>query len=112
MFIHICCFQCNDHFMYQMFIFPSSSPGSIMFHVRRRPSDAQPRRRKKKTSVSTGGGTSARALEPFLVEVAPDGSSLENGRRIRINDVIEVNIKHTVSSIRPYKRFTLSYMFL
>ncbi|XP_061377964.1 afadin isoform X2 [Danaus plexippus] len=63
---------------------------SIMFHVRRRPSDAQPRRRKKKTSVSTGGGTSARALEPFLVEVAPDGSSLENGRRIRINDVIEI----------------------
>nr|XP_032511319.1 uncharacterized protein LOC116765828 isoform X2 [Danaus plexippus plexippus] len=61
-----------------------------MFHVRRRPSDAQPRRRKKKTSVSTGGGTSARALEPFLVEVAPDGSSLENGRRIRINDVIEI----------------------
>ncbi|XP_050342446.1 afadin isoform X2 [Nymphalis io] len=61
---------------------------SIMFHVRRRPSDAQPRRRKKKTGVGTG---SARpGSEPMLLEVAPDGSTLENGRRIRVTDVIEV----------------------
>ncbi|KAI8428650.1 hypothetical protein MSG28_007380 [Choristoneura fumiferana] len=70
--------------------------GSIMFHVRRRPADSQPRRRKKKTTgVGAGcgaGGSSARpGCEPMLVEVAPDGSPLENGRRVRITgDLLEV----------------------
>nr|XP_026485857.1 afadin isoform X1 [Vanessa tameamea]XP_026485858.1 afadin isoform X1 [Vanessa tameamea]XP_026485859.1 afadin isoform X1 [Vanessa tameamea] len=61
---------------------------SIMFHVRRRPSDAQPRRRKKKTGVGTGSARPGN--EPMLLEVAPDGSTLENGRRVRVTDVVEV----------------------
>ncbi|XP_053603123.1 afadin isoform X5 [Plodia interpunctella] len=63
--------------------------GSIMFHVRRRPADTQPRRRKKKagSSVSSGGRP---GNDPALVEVAPDGSNVENGRRLRITDVVEV----------------------
>ncbi|XP_068630825.1 afadin isoform X2 [Battus philenor] len=58
---------------------------SIMFHVRRRPADAQPRRRKKKV-----GGGARPGTEPLLIEVAPDGSALENGRRMRLTDVLEV----------------------
>ncbi|XP_013177588.1 PREDICTED: afadin-like [Papilio xuthus] len=58
---------------------------SIMFHVRRRPADSQPRRRKKKA-----GGAARPGTEPLLVEVAPDGSALENGRRMRLADVLEV----------------------
>ncbi|XP_039748543.1 afadin isoform X2 [Pararge aegeria] len=61
---------------------------SIMFHVRRRPSDAQPRRRKKKSGAGTGSARPGN--EPILVEVAPDGSTLENGRRVRITDLVEV----------------------
>ncbi|KAL0840571.1 hypothetical protein ABMA28_015785 [Loxostege sticticalis] len=61
---------------------------SIMFHVRRRPADAQPRRRKKKPGGVGGGGRPG--TEPALVEVAPDGATLENGRRLRITDVVEV----------------------
>lgn len=63
--------------------------GSIMFHVRRRPSDAQPRRRKKKSGAGTGSARPGN--EPMLVEVAPDGSALENGRRVRILDLVEVS---------------------
>ncbi|CAH2075120.1 unnamed protein product, partial [Iphiclides podalirius] len=58
---------------------------SIMFHVRRRPADSQPRRRKKKA-----GGGARPGTEPLLVEVAPDGTALENGRRTRLTDVLEV----------------------
>ncbi|XP_045493705.1 afadin isoform X7 [Colias croceus] len=62
---------------------------SIMFHVRRRPSDAQPRRRKKK--AGSNASSSARpGNEPMLIEVTPDGTALENGRRVRITDVVEV----------------------
>lgn len=61
-----------------------------MFHVRRRPADSQPRRRKKKTGVGANPGNSRPGSEPALLEVAPDGSPLENGRRVRIIDVIEV----------------------
>lgn len=57
-----------------------------MFHVRRRPADSQPRRRKKKA-----GGGARPGTEPLLVEVAPDGSALENGRRMRLADVLEVS---------------------
>lgn len=66
--------------------------GSIMFHVRRRPADAQPRRRKKKPGGVGGGGRPG--TEPALVEVAPDGATLENGRRLRITDVVEVSTAH------------------
>ncbi|XP_045513950.1 afadin isoform X2 [Pieris brassicae] len=60
---------------------------SIMFHVRRRPAEGQPRRRKKKPS----GGAGARpGTEPMLIEVTPDGTALENGRRLRVADVVEV----------------------
>ncbi|XP_045486498.1 afadin isoform X2 [Pieris rapae] len=60
---------------------------SIMFHVRRRPSEGQPRRRKKKPS----GGAGARpGTDPMLIEVTPDGTALENGRRLRVADVVEV----------------------
>ncbi|CAF4775852.1 unnamed protein product [Pieris macdunnoughi] len=58
-----------------------------MFHVRRRPSEGQPRRRKKKPS----GGAGARpGTDPMLIEVTPDGTALENGRRLRVADVVEV----------------------
>ncbi|XP_045513952.1 afadin isoform X4 [Pieris brassicae] len=58
-----------------------------MFHVRRRPAEGQPRRRKKKPS----GGAGARpGTEPMLIEVTPDGTALENGRRLRVADVVEV----------------------
>ncbi|XP_072940435.1 uncharacterized protein cno isoform X4 [Epargyreus clarus] len=62
--------------------------GSIMFHVRRRPTDSQPRRRKKKAGA--GAGSARPGNEPMLLEVAPDGSTLENGRRLRITDIVEV----------------------
>ncbi|CAG9785219.1 unnamed protein product [Diatraea saccharalis] len=62
---------------------------SIMFHVRRRPADAQPRRRKKKAGGSIGSGGRP-GSEPVLLEVTPDGTALENGRRLRITDVVEV----------------------
>ncbi|XP_063379407.1 uncharacterized protein LOC134666186 [Cydia fagiglandana] len=68
---------------------------SIMFHVRRRPADSQPRRRKKKTAgcgagCGAGGSSARPGCEPVLVEVAPDGSALENGRRVRITgDMLE-----------------------
>ncbi|CAH2992029.1 unnamed protein product [Chilo suppressalis] len=62
---------------------------SIMFHVRRRPADAQPRRRKKKAGGSIGSGGRP-GNEPVLLEVTPEGATLENGRRLRITDVVEV----------------------
>lgn len=62
---------------------------SIMFHVRRRPADCQPRRRKKKSGGAAGAALRPGA-EPALLEVAVDGSPLENARRIRLNDLIEV----------------------
>lgn len=65
-----------------------------MFHVRRRPVDSQPRRRKKKTGAGANAGNGRPGTEPALLEVAPDGSPLENGRRVRIIDVIEVT-KHS-----------------
>ncbi|XP_026465640.1 afadin isoform X3 [Ctenocephalides felis] len=62
--------------------------GSIMFHVRRRPADAQPRRRKKKPLSGPNGSTSG-GLDwsegPALIEMGPHGQQLEGGRRIRIS---------------------------
>ncbi|CAB3243951.1 unnamed protein product [Arctia plantaginis] len=64
---------------------------SIMFHVRRRPADAQqPRRRKKKVGSGVGAAGGRPGNEPMLIEMAPDATALENGRRLRINDVVEV----------------------
>ncbi|XP_047986370.1 uncharacterized protein LOC125226430 [Leguminivora glycinivorella] len=69
---------------------------SIMFHVRRRPAESQPRRRKKKTAgcgagCGAGGSSARPGCEPVLVELAPDGAALENGRRVRITgDMLEV----------------------
>lgn len=73
--------------------------GSIMFHVRRRPADSQPRRRKKKVGTGTNGRP---GNEPLLLEVAPDATPLENGRRIRITDVVEVNVVHYAPSQYDY----------
>ncbi|XP_063890588.1 afadin isoform X2 [Helicoverpa armigera] len=63
---------------------------SIMFHVRRRPADVQPRRRKKKVGAGTGAAGGRPGNEPMLVEMSPDATPLENGRRLRITDVVEV----------------------
>jgi hypothetical protein len=79
-----------------------------MFHVRRRPADSQPRRRKKKPlGVSTGGGSGSFSGEregPMLVEITHTG---EAGRRIKLhgNEPIEV-------SIRPVEvKKKLDYLF-
>ncbi|XP_072396641.1 afadin isoform X2 [Diabrotica undecimpunctata] len=75
----------------------SSNTGSIMFHVRRRPADCAPRKRKKKPGA-LGQATSTRDVRgdtaPLLVELGPDGSAPHPGdtaRTIRLtNDVMEV----------------------
>lgn len=64
-----------------------------MFHVRRRPADCAPRKRKKKP------GTNTRDLRgdsvPLLVELFPDGSAplpSDTNRTIRLNnDIMEVS---------------------
>ncbi|XP_056630189.1 afadin isoform X2 [Diorhabda sublineata] len=71
--------------------------GSIMFHVRRRPADCAPRKRKKKPGA-LGQAASTRDVRgdtaPLLVELGPDGSAPHPGdtaRTIRLtNDVMEV----------------------
>jgi hypothetical protein len=84
-------------------------PGSIMFHVRRRPADSQPRRRKKKTAgmgagMGAGGSSARPGCEPVLVELAPDGTPLENGRRVRITgDLLEVFIYIHLENQQPQK---------
>lgn len=65
--------------------------GSIMFHVRRRPADSQPRRRKKKPlGVSNGGNNVSIDREgPVLVEITHSG---EGGRHVKLSsEPIEVN---------------------
>lgn len=62
-----------------------------MFHVRRRPADSQPRRRKKKPlGASNGANNISQDREgPMLVEVTHSG---DGGRRIKLNnDPIEVS---------------------
>uniref|UniRef100_A0A6M2DRG4 Putative actin filament-binding protein afadin n=1 Tax=Xenopsylla cheopis TaxID=163159 RepID=A0A6M2DRG4_XENCH len=71
-----------------------NSRGSIMFHVRRRPADAQPRRRKKKPLSGPQGATTS-GLDwsegPALLEIGPHGQQLEGGRRIRVtSEPVEV----------------------
>ncbi|XP_057667342.1 afadin isoform X4 [Diorhabda carinulata] len=75
----------------------SPNTGSIMFHVRRRPADCAPRKRKKKPGA-LGQAASTRDVRgdtaPLLVELGPDGSAPHPGdtaRTIRLtNDVMEV----------------------
>ncbi|CAG7837489.1 unnamed protein product [Allacma fusca] len=73
-----------------------SGRGSIMFHVRRRPPDFHPRKRKKKPArrADEERGSGYRGsydgqIEPLLIELLPDGS--ETGRRIALEtEVTEV----------------------
>lgn len=65
--------------------------GSIMFHVRRRPADSQPRRRKKKPlGVSNGGNSASSDREgPVLMEITHSG---EGGRHVKLtSEPIEVS---------------------
>nr|XP_008193036.1 PREDICTED: afadin isoform X6 [Tribolium castaneum] len=75
----------------------SPNTGSIMFHVRRRPADCAPRKRKKKPGAlgtNTNNPRDVRDAVPLLVELGPDGSAPHPGdtaRTIRLtNDVMEV----------------------
>lgn len=66
--------------------------GSIMFHVRRRPADSQPRRRKKKPlGVSNGSNNVSVEREgPMLVEITHTG---DGGRRVKLgSEPIEVSV--------------------
>ncbi|CAG9858483.1 unnamed protein product [Phyllotreta striolata] len=75
----------------------SPNTGSIMFHVRRRPADCAPRKRKKKPGA-IGQTASTRDVRevaaPLLVELGPDGSAPHPGdtaRTIRLtSDMMEV----------------------
>lgn len=83
-----------------------------MFHVRRRPADAQPRRRKKKTAGQTGSGGRP-GNDPLLIEVTPDAAPLENGRRLRITDPIEVsNCTNCNFSLNYHSCLTAGQRFL
>lgn len=71
------------------------STGSIMFHVRRRPADAQPRRRKKKPlGISNGSGSMTAEREgPMLIEITHSG---DGGRRVKLTtEPIEVGSANT-----------------
>lgn len=63
-----------------------------MFHVRRRPADSQPRRRKKKPlGVSNGSNNVSVEREgPMLVEITHSG---DGGRRVKLSsEPVEVSI--------------------
>lgn len=62
-----------------------------MFHVRRRPADSQPRRRKKKPlGVSNGSNNVSVEREgPMLVEITHSG---DGGRRVKLSsEPVEVS---------------------
>lgn len=72
--------------------------GSIMFHVRRRPADCAPRKRKKKPgSLSNNINIREQRIDtvPLLVELGPDGSPPHPGdssKTLRlVNEVMEVS---------------------
>lgn len=68
-----------------------------MFHVRRRPADSQPRRRKKKPlGVSNGGNHVSPDREgPVLVEITHSG---EGGRHVKLtSEPIEVSIASIIN---------------
>ncbi|XP_029161608.1 uncharacterized protein LOC114933276 isoform X3 [Nylanderia fulva] len=62
-----------------------STRGSIMFHVRRRPADYMPRKRKKKPAGKWNELDHRYEDErlPFLLELNPDGSDIPNGVGVR-----------------------------
>ncbi|XP_076271114.1 adherens junction formation factor afadin isoform X9 [Rhynchophorus ferrugineus] len=68
--------------------------GSIMFHVRRRPADCAPRKRKKKPGALSGVRGEQRGDVPLLVELGPDGQTAHLGdanKTIRlVNEMMEV----------------------
>ncbi|KAG0411405.1 hypothetical protein HPB47_011467, partial [Ixodes persulcatus] len=62
--------------------------GTLSFHIRRRPADYQPRKRKKKPSSHGGGGFRCGSLYdrlPFLLAVHPDGGQPGPRHRILLN---------------------------
>lgn len=69
-----------------------------MFHVRRRPADCAPRKRKKKPGALGTNASNSRDPRgdsvPILIELGPDGSAPlpgDTARTIRLtNDVMEV----------------------
>lgn len=66
-----------------------------MFHVRRRPADSQPRRRKKKPlGISNGGGNMTAEREgPVLIEITHSG---DGGRRMKLTtEPVEVGSANT-----------------
>lgn len=66
-----------------------------MFHVRRRPADSQPRRRKKKPLGISNGSSSMTAERegPMLVEISHSG---DGGRRVKLTiEPIEVGSANT-----------------
>uniref|UniRef100_A0AAG5CQ04 Afadin n=1 Tax=Anopheles atroparvus TaxID=41427 RepID=A0AAG5CQ04_ANOAO len=72
-----------------------TSRGSIMFHVRRRPADSQPRRRKKKPlGVANGGNNIGGDREgPMLIEITHSG---DGGRRVKLgSEPVEVGSANT-----------------
>lgn len=64
-----------------------------MFHVRRRPADCAPRKRKKKPLSGVRGDQ--RGDVPFLMELGPDGQAphpADANKTVRlVNDVMEVS---------------------
>lgn len=79
------------------------NPGSVMFHVKRRPADCAPRKRKKKPgSLGTNNNPrETRSEAPLLIELGPDGSAPHPGdtaRTIRLNtEVMEVGSANGVA---------------
>jgi FHA domain len=66
-----------------------------MFHVRRRPADSQPRRRKKKPlGISNGSGNTMTEREgPVLIEITHAG---DGGRRLKLtSEPVEVGSANT-----------------
>lgn len=65
-----------------------------MFHVRRRPADSQPRRRKKKPLGINGSGNMTTEREgPMLIEITHAG---DGGRRVKLtSEPIEVGSANT-----------------
>lgn len=66
-----------------------------MFHVRRRPNDQHPRRRKKKPLGVSNGSNNVHTIEregPTLVEITHSG---ESGRRVKLgSEPIEVCVTY------------------
>ncbi|XP_047366031.1 afadin isoform X1 [Vespa velutina] len=78
-----------------------STRGSIMFHVRRRPADYVPRKRKKKPSGKWNELDHRYEDErlPFLLELNPDGTDIPNGAGVRYR--LQPNVTE-VGSERPF----------